>query len=78
MYYSKNAGYSYENLGHLLLITLGTLFTCGMFVFACFPELSAVISFKKNFMGPPRIEKVKGDADQWEDEDRPKRRVKKN
>jgi hypothetical protein len=78
LYYSKNAGYSYENLGHLLLITLGTLFTCGMFVFACFPELSAVISFKKNFMAPPRAEKVKVDADQWEDEDRPKRRIKKN
>jgi hypothetical protein len=53
LYYSKNAGYSLENLGHLLLITLGTIFTCGMFVFACFPELSAVASFKKNFMAPP-------------------------
>lgn len=82
LYYSKNAGYSLENLGHLLLITLGTIFTCGMFVFACFPELSAVASFKKNFMAPPsNVEKsAKADEDKWEDEDRPmpKRRAKKN
>ena len=81
LYYSKNAGYSLENLGHLLLITLGTIFTCGMFVFACFPELSAVVTFKKNFMAPPNVEKnAKADEDKWEDEDRPmpKRRVKKN
>ena len=81
MYYSKNAGDSLENLGHLLLITLGTIFTCGMFIFACFPELSAVATFKKNFMPPPNVDKnAKVDEDKWEDEDRPtpKRRAKKN
>lgn len=86
LYYSKNAGYSFENLGHLLLITVGTLISCGMFVFACFPELSAVIIFKKNFMGASPTSTVviagKGSDDKWEDdEDRPTtkgRKTKKN
>lgn len=84
LYYSKNAGYSFENLGHLLLITIGTLFTCGMFIFACFPELSAVISFKKNFMGVSattsegKVGGVDSEDNKWEDDEvRPPTRGRK-
>ena len=44
-----------------------------MFVFACFPELQAVMTFKKNFMGPSKtVVVVNNDSD--DDEDRPKTR----